>query len=85
MTEPTVTGLVLAGGRSSRFGRNKLAEPIDGRPLLWHAIDAVRPLVDEVLVVAAPDSEPILPPDVRIVRDRVAFEGPLTGLLAGLL
>ena len=24
-------------------------------------------------------------PDVRIVRDRVAFEGPLTGLLAGLL
>ena len=79
MTEPTVTGLVLAGGRSSRFGRDKLAEPIDGRPLLWHAIDAVRPLVDEVLVVAAPDSEPILPPDVRIVRDRVAFEGPLTG------
>ena len=44
MTEPTVTGLVLAGGRSSRFGRDKLAEPIDGRPLLWHAIDAVRPL-----------------------------------------
>ena len=36
-------------------------------------------------MVAAPDSEPILPPDVRIVRDRVAFEGPLTGLLAGLL
>ena len=34
MTEPTVTGLVLAGGRSSRFGRDKLAEPIDGRPLL---------------------------------------------------
>ena len=36
-------------------------------------------------MVAAPDSEPILPPDVRIVRDRVAFEGPLAGLLAGLL
>lgn len=85
MSDPKVSGLVLAGGRSSRFGRDKLAEPIDGRPLLWHAIDAVRPLVDEVLVVAAPDSEPILPPHVRIVRDRVAFEGPLTGLLAGLL
>ena len=85
MSEPKVTGLVLAGGRSSRFGRDKLAEPIDGRPLLWHAIDAVQPLCDEVLVVAAPDSEPILPPGVRVVRDRVAFEGPLTGLLAGLL
>ena len=55
MTEGRVTGaVVLAGGRSSRFGRDKLAEPIDGRSLLDHAIDAVRPLAAEVLVVAAP-------------------------------
>ena len=39
----TVAAIVLAGGRSSRFGRDKLAEPVDGRPLLDHAIDAVRP------------------------------------------
>jgi molybdopterin-guanine dinucleotide biosynthesis protein A len=83
--EPAVTALILAGGRSSRFGRDKLAEPIDGRPLLWHAIDAVRPLVDEVLIVSAPGADPIVPDDVLVVRDRVAFEGPLTGLLAGLL
>jgi molybdenum cofactor guanylyltransferase len=85
MTAPAVTGLVLAGGRSSRFGRDKLAELIDGKPLLWHAIDAVRPLVEEVLVVAAPGAEPFVPAGVRIVRDRIAFEGPLSGLLAGLL
>ncbi len=85
MTEPRVTALVLAGGRSSRFGRDKLAEPIDGRPLLWHAIDAVRPVADEILVVAAPDTEPAVPDDVIVVRDRVPFEGPLAGLLAGLL
>ena len=86
MTEPTVTGLVLAGGRSSRFGRDKLAEPIDGRPLLWHAIDAVRPLVRRgarrrgARLGADPAAR-----TCAIVRDRVAFEGPLTGLLAGLL
>jgi molybdopterin-guanine dinucleotide biosynthesis protein A len=35
---------ILAGGRSSRFGRDKLAEPIDGQPLLSRVIDAVRPI-----------------------------------------
>jgi molybdopterin-guanine dinucleotide biosynthesis protein A len=85
MTEPSVTGIILAGGRSSRFGRDKLAELIDGKPLLWHAIDAVRPLVEEILVVAAPGAEPLVPTGVRVVRDRIAFEGPLSGLLAGLL
>jgi molybdopterin-guanine dinucleotide biosynthesis protein A len=84
MTGRRVSAIVLAGGRSSRFGRDKLAEPIDGRPLLHHAIEAVRPIATEVLVVVSPDGAPTLPHDVVLVRDRSAFEGPLAGLLAGL-
>ena len=84
MTGRRVSAIVLAGGRSSRFGRDKLAEPLDGRPLLHHAIDAVRPIAGEVLVVVSPDGAPALPRDVILVRDRSAFEGPLAGLLAGL-
>ena len=84
LTRRRVSGIVLAGGRSSRFGRDKLAEPIDGRALLLHAIDAVRPLVSEVLVVVGPGARPAVPPDVRIVHDAAPFEGPLAGLLAGL-
>lgn len=76
--------VILAGGRSSRFGRDKLAEPIDGRPLLAHAIEAVRPLVSEIVLVVAPEGTPQVPEDVRIVHDALAFEGPLAGLLAGL-
>ena len=38
---PTATGIVLAGGRSSRFGGDKLAAPIDGEPLLWRPIRAL--------------------------------------------
>jgi molybdopterin-guanine dinucleotide biosynthesis protein A len=78
-----VSAIVLAGGRSSRFGRDKLAEPLDGRPLLGHAIDAVRPLADEILVVVAPDASPALPDGVRLVHDRSAFEGPLVALVSG--
>jgi molybdopterin-guanine dinucleotide biosynthesis protein A len=86
MTSPTdeISAIVLAGGRSSRFGRDKLAEPVGGTPLLRRAIAAVRPLVSEVLVVTAPGGDPDLPDDVRLVHDPVAFEGPLSGLVTGL-
>ncbi|MFL5675312.1 MAG: molybdenum cofactor guanylyltransferase [Chloroflexota bacterium] len=84
MTDADVTAVVLAGGRSRRFGRDKLVEPIDGRPLLAHAIDAVRPLVSEIVVVTAPDGRPDVPSGVRVVHDPVAFEGPLVGARAGI-
>ena len=79
-----VGAIVLAGGRSSRFGRDKLAEPIGGQPMLDHAIAAVSDLAGEVIVVAAPGS-PLSPSGrVRIVADPIAFEGPLAGLGTGL-
>ncbi len=76
--------IVLAGGRSSRFGRDKLAEPIDGRPLLDHAIAAVLAVASEVVVVVAPVDARRVPTGVRVVHDDVAFEGPLAGLAVGL-
>jgi molybdopterin-guanine dinucleotide biosynthesis protein A len=75
---------ILAGGRSSRFGRDKLAEPIDGQPLLSRVIDAVRPIASEILVVAPPGTAPTVPLDVRVVHDPVAFEGPLVGARTGI-
>lgn len=86
MSERRVSAIVLAGGRSSRFGRDKLAEPIHGKPLLDHAIDAVRSIAAEIIVVVAPEGGPALPMPrgVMIVRDTAAYDGPLAGLLAGL-
>ena len=79
-----IGAIVLAGGRSSRFGRDKLAEPIDGRPLLDHVLTAVRALTDDIVVVAAPGATPSVPADVRVVHDERPFEGPLVGLVTGL-
>ena len=84
MTGRRVSAIVLAGGRSSRFGRDKLREPIDGRSLLEHSIAAVRPMSDEVLVITAPLGAPTVDEDVRVVRDSAPFGGPLLGLAAGL-
>jgi len=79
-----VSAIVLAGGRSSRFGRDKLAEPVDGRPLLLHAIDSVRAVAAEVIVVEAPGATAAVPGDVAVVHDPTPFEGPMAGLAAGL-
>jgi molybdopterin-guanine dinucleotide biosynthesis protein A len=84
-----VVGIVLAGGRSRRFGSDKLAADLDGRPLLHHAIDAIAAVADHVILVLAPGSAvPALPPSVdgrlTVARDRVDDAGPLAGLVAGL-
>ena len=86
MSDPSerVGAIVLAGGRSSRFGRDKLAEPIDGRPMLDHAVDAVRAIATEIVVVAARDGATVMPAGVRVVHDARAYEGPLAGLATGL-
>jgi molybdopterin-guanine dinucleotide biosynthesis protein A len=81
----TVSAIVLAGGRSERFGREKLAEPIAGRSLLAHAVSGVAAVADEVIVVLAPHApEPSLAADVTFARDPEPHQGPLIGLLAGL-
>lgn len=88
MSPVSATGIVLAGGRSSRFGRDKLSEPYRGVPLVHHAVLRLGEVCDEVVVVLAPGSpEPTLPigVPVRIARDALEGEGPLAGAYAGLL
>lgn len=79
-----IGAVVLAGGRSSRFGGDKLSAPIDGRPMLDHAIEAVRTVAVDIVVVLAPDADVPVPPGVRVVHDARSFEGPLVGLATGL-
>jgi len=81
------TGVVLAGGRSARFGSDKLAALHRGSPLLHHPVLRLAEVCGEVVVVLAPDApEPSLPfgSTARFSRDPTAGEGPLAGLLAGL-
>ncbi len=86
---PPTSGIVLAGGRSSRFGRDKLAEPVGDRPLLHHAVLALAGVCSEIVVVAQPDGPYVplpeaMPVPLHLTTDPEPFAGPLVGLLAGL-
>lgn len=49
--EPFMTGVVLVGGKSRRFGRDKVLSEFKGTPLLDHVVGVLRPLFDEVILV----------------------------------
>ena len=87
MTPPGVSAIVLAGGRSTRFGSDKLDASLDGMSLLERAVLAAATQADEVIVVLAPGDDRLLPAaaiPVRRATDPAAHAGPLVGLLAGL-
>lgn len=81
-----VTGIVLAGGRGSRMGGvDKGLQVYRGRPLVQHAIDRLRPQVEQLLISANRN----LPEYARLgacvhADADPGFAGPLAGFAAGL-
>jgi FdhD protein len=82
-----ITAAVLAGGRSMRMGVDKTLLDVDGRALVSRVCDAVAGVCESTIVVTnRPEglADANLPAGVRIVRDEVAFQGPLGGLATAL-
>ncbi len=77
-----VGAIVLAGGRSSRFGGDKLAVEVDGSPLLRHALDAARAVAAHVVLVGPAPAD--LPAGVVVTREEPAYAGPFAAVVAGL-
>ena len=79
-----VTGAVLAGGASRRFGRNKALEPFGEKRLIDHCVESLRQHCDPVLVVAN-DLAPYHDVHATLVRDVIPHQGPLVGIYTALL
>ena len=74
----TAVGL-LAGGRSRRFGRDKLALAVEGLPLLHHLVFRLQDAGYRVVVLGHP-TETSPPAGVETLPDRLPGHGPLSGL-----
>lgn len=82
-----VAGIILAGGRSTRFGSDKAFALFHGEPLLQHAVNGLSSLANEILLVTSADT--VLPEvgsirPLRLVIDEIPDAGPLAGIQAGL-
>lgn len=76
------TGVLLAGGKSTRMGQDKALLEIDGKPLLLHGVERLRPHVREVLVIGDPRKYGRIWPEV--VPDEIPGMGPLGGIVTAM-
>jgi molybdopterin-guanine dinucleotide biosynthesis protein A len=81
-----IAGLVLAGGQSRRMGGgDKFLIELNGRTLLEHAIERLRPQVGELAISANCDPGLLAAYRLPVLPDPApAGRGPLAGILAGL-
>ena len=47
-----ITGIILSGGKSSRMGTDKGFLVYDGKPFVQHSIEALKPLVSNIIIVS---------------------------------
>ncbi len=83
------SALILAGGMGSRLGyREKALMDFDGKPLILHVIEALKKVVDNIMISVRDREQgellnPILP-GYRFTYDAYKNKGPIAGILSGL-
>lgn len=80
-----ISGFVLAGGRSSRLGQDKVLLPWNGQTLLNHAIGRLSQVCGTVRVCAdRKDLQEQLSASDSLIQDALPDAGPLAGMVAAL-
>ena len=77
-----ITGIILAGGKSSRMGTDKSFLSLKGKPFVQYSIDALKPLVSEIIIVS--DNEAYNGFGLKRVNDIIKNAGPVSGIYSGL-
>jgi molybdopterin-guanine dinucleotide biosynthesis protein A len=80
------SAVLLAGGRSSRIGKEKALIPFRGKPLIQWVLDVLQEVADEIVVSVSPSpTEELIETvgtGVVIARDERSGMGPMEGLLS---
>jgi molybdopterin-guanine dinucleotide biosynthesis protein A len=81
-----MTSIILAGGKSLRFGQNKALQVIEGKSLIQWVVDRLAILSTEIIIATAHGEAIPCSSAVRIktVADIYPEKGPLGGIYSGL-
>ena len=81
MSENNILGVVLAGGKSKRFGEDKSEIKLGSKTLLEHTLDKIKSKFDKIIIVS----------NNKIVKDYITIKdcidgqlGPLVGVLSAM-
>ena len=77
-----ITGIILAGGKSSRMGTDKGFLKLNGKLFIEHIIEVLNPLVSEVIIVSNNLNYDKF--EAKRVNDLIEDAGPLAGIYSGL-
>jgi molybdenum cofactor guanylyltransferase len=81
--EMSATAIVLAGGKSSRMGRDKAKLTINGRTMLEHICKQLCNTFSQILISTAANEKDSFS-GLEVVQDKTAGQGPLMGIASAL-
>ncbi|NMM50350.1 molybdenum cofactor guanylyltransferase [Marinigracilibium pacificum] len=76
-----ITGIILAGGNSTRMGTDKALMQLNGKSFLTHILDALKPITNEIILVSNHKEHQLF--NLKCVSD-ILPAGPLAGIYTGL-
>jgi molybdopterin-guanine dinucleotide biosynthesis protein A len=82
MTKQDVGGIVLCGGKSSRFGSPKGSYKFRSKEMIRYSVELLREFTQDIIIVGP---KIINDKDVVFVNDIFENSGPLAGIHAGLM
>ena len=77
-----ITGIILAGGKSSRMGSDKGFLKLNGYTFMSYIIETIKPIVNTIIIVS--NNSDYNEFGYKRVEDIIEDTGPLAGLYSGL-
>ena len=86
MNENNILGIILAGGKSRRFGENKSNVMLGNKTLLEHAINKLENNFEEILIISKDKNEyRFKNKKIMVIEDCIEGQlGPLVGILTAM-
>ncbi len=85
MNENNILGVILAGGKSRRFGTDKSNTKLGNKTLLEHTISKIEKDFPEILIVSNQQKFRITSKNIFVIKDYIeGYLGPLIGVLSAM-